>query len=293
MPELATSGLDTVALRMPAHPVAQALIAATGQPLAAPSANRFGRISPTSAADVLQELGDRIDLILDGGPCSVGVESTVIRVEENGGLTQLRPGGLARADIEAAAGCPVAVVGSSSRPEPAGGARHSPGPQAAPGMLESHYAPVRPMILLPSALPQLEPRHWEGIVRAAEAARGADPVATPPRAAFLLQRGEATAAESLARAALAAAAQAGIADESGAHFQASGAMGGFVQVAAAASLSRDGDLHEAARSLFARMRELDASGATVIFAEPCVADRGLGHAIADRLGRACRSRLGH
>lgn len=80
VPDLVTSGLATVAVRMPRHPVAQALIRAAQRPLAAPSANRFGRISPTSAADVQAELGDRIGLILDGGSSEVGVESTVLAI---------------------------------------------------------------------------------------------------------------------------------------------------------------------------------------------------------------------
>src|SRR6201999_239923 len=83
VPDLATSGLPKVAIRVPAHPVAQALLRAFGGPLAAPSANRFGRISPTDAASVRAELGQAVPLILDGGPCAVGLESTVLLISEH------------------------------------------------------------------------------------------------------------------------------------------------------------------------------------------------------------------
>jgi L-threonylcarbamoyladenylate synthase len=121
-----TAGLATVALRCPDHPVMQALLAATGRPLAAPSANASGTISPTSVAHVLKTLGGRIPLILDGGPTEVGLESTIVRVTD-GELRLLRPGpidpGIAVADFEAAA-----------RIE-------------APGQLLSHYAPSKPLRL--------------------------------------------------------------------------------------------------------------------------------------------------
>ena len=94
-----TAGLSTVAVRMPAHPVARALIEAAGVPIAAPSANRSGRPSPTTALDVLEDMDGRVPLILDGGPCQVGVESTV--VDLTGGTPRvLRPGGITRAQIE-------------------------------------------------------------------------------------------------------------------------------------------------------------------------------------------------
>lgn len=124
---LARAGLDSVALRVPAHPVAQALIAAVGRPVAAPSANRSGRISPTAAGHVRDELGDAVDLILDGGPCTVGLESTI--VDCLGALRILRPGGVPREAIEAVLGRSIAAG-----PEPS--AR-----PVAPGQLASHYAP--------------------------------------------------------------------------------------------------------------------------------------------------------
>lgn len=133
---LTTAGLDTVAIRAPSHPVAQALIRAAGRPIAAPSANRSGAVSPTEAEHVAQSLGDRVPLILDGGPCLVGVESTVLDLSGNR-ATLLRPGGATREAIEAAIG-PIAV----SDALPSGdSARKSP------GQLASHYAPSRPVRL--------------------------------------------------------------------------------------------------------------------------------------------------
>lgn len=124
----ARAGLPTIALRVPAHPVAQALIAAAGRPLAAPSANRSGRVSPVTAAHVAQELGNMVDLILDGGPCFHGLESTVIACLD-GPPCLLRPGALERRDIEAVLGFGlVSPAGQSASPQ-------------APGQLASHYAP--------------------------------------------------------------------------------------------------------------------------------------------------------
>ncbi len=119
---LVTAGLDTVALRVPAHPLAQALLAKFGGPVAAPSANPSGRISPTTADHVLAGLSGRIDAVVDGGACTVGLESTII-----GGtpLALLRPGGVAREDIEA-------IAGPLARPSEQ---------ITAPGQLASHYAP--------------------------------------------------------------------------------------------------------------------------------------------------------
>ncbi|NEX46075.1 L-threonylcarbamoyladenylate synthase [Pseudotabrizicola algicola] len=135
---LVTAGLPTVAIRCPAHPVAQALIGAFGGPLAAPSANPSGRVSPTRAEHVRQGLGGRIDAILDGGPCAVGVESTILGLE--GAPLLLRPGGVPLEALEAMLG----PIGS-------GGDAHKPN---APGQLASHYAPeagVRLNVTAPAA----------------------------------------------------------------------------------------------------------------------------------------------
>ncbi len=100
--DLATAGLDTVAIRVPAHPLARRLLLAAGRPIAAPSANRSGHVSPTTAAHVTADLDGRIDAVVDGGACPVGVESTILQVEA-GRLVLLRPGGVPRAAIAAAA----------------------------------------------------------------------------------------------------------------------------------------------------------------------------------------------
>jgi L-threonylcarbamoyladenylate synthase len=131
---LACAGLDTVALRVPAHPVARALLAAAGRPIAAPSANRSGRISPTAAEHVRGELGDAIAAILDGGSCAIGIESTVLDLSGRDPLL-LRPGGVTREMLEALIGpiaTPTVIPGEAPR---------------APGMLESHYAPALPLRL--------------------------------------------------------------------------------------------------------------------------------------------------
>ncbi len=133
VPELARAGLPTVAVRCSAHPVLQAVLQVFGEPVAAPSANRFGRISPTTAGAVVEELGGRIPLVLDGGPCEHGVESTIVAVEE-GGVRLLRPGPVS-AEALASLAPLLPARPSGSRPE-------------APGMLASHYAPATPLVLL-------------------------------------------------------------------------------------------------------------------------------------------------
>lgn len=136
---LATAGLDTVGIRVPKG-FAGDLIRAFDRPLAAPSANSSGKISPTTAEHVNADLGDRIDLIIDGGPCPVGVESTIVKVED-GRIRLLRPGGVPVEAIEAATGLPV------ERPKAAGTAAIE-----APGMLASHYAPNAPVRLEASGI---------------------------------------------------------------------------------------------------------------------------------------------
>ncbi|XBQ15305.1 MAG: L-threonylcarbamoyladenylate synthase [Oceanicaulis sp.] len=126
--DLAAAGLDTLAVRAPASPAMAALIAAAGAPLAAPSANRSGAVSPTRAEHVAESLSGRIHLILDGGPCAVGVESTIVAVTGDP-VRLLRPGGTPRAEIERVCGHALSfAAGASDRPE-------------APGQLTSHYAP--------------------------------------------------------------------------------------------------------------------------------------------------------
>jgi L-threonylcarbamoyladenylate synthase len=134
VPDIVTSGLNTVGVRVPDHALARALIEAAGTPVAAPSANLFGRISPTTAQHVRDQLGASVDLILDGGPCRVGVESTIVSFAEARPLV-LRLGGVTVEEIEAAIGRVDVFAGSSERP-------------AAPGNLPSHYAPRTPLTLV-------------------------------------------------------------------------------------------------------------------------------------------------
>lgn len=136
---LVTAGLETVAIRVPAHPVARALLRAFGGPLAAPSANPSGKVSPTRAAHVRAGLAGRIEAVLDGGACAVGVESTILGLD--GAAALLRPGGVAVEAVEAVLGVTLVAGGSASKP-------------TAPGQLASHYAPgaaVRLDVVVPAA----------------------------------------------------------------------------------------------------------------------------------------------
>jgi len=225
VPDLVTSGLDTVAVRMPAHPLTLELLRQLDFPLAAPSANPFGYVSPTTAQHVADQLGDKVPYILDGGPCSVGVESTIIGwdaraddrppdVDRPGRWYLYRPGGIPLEAIEA-------VIG---RVEPA----VKQVLPMAPGMLESHYAPRKPVHVgdVPALL-----RRFAG-----------------ERIGIISFRTEYPAHR-------------------------------------CEVLSEGGDTAEAARHLFAVLRELDSTDCSVILAEE-FPDEGLGRAINDRLRRA-------
>lgn len=135
VPDCVTGGQDTVGLRVPNHPVALALLCAVGGGIAAPSANRFGRVSPTTAAHVRAELGGDVDMILDGGPCRVGLESTIVSLVGERPVI-LRPGGISRAML-------VQVLGSDIQM----GAAAEDAPRA-PGTLEAHYAPRTPLFVV-------------------------------------------------------------------------------------------------------------------------------------------------
>jgi len=210
--DIVTAGLDTLGIRIPDHPLAVDLIRAVGEPLAAPSANPSGRLSPTSAYQVRLGFGGKVP-VLDGGPCKSGVESTIIAVLGDE-VVQLRSGALARRDIELVLGrhIPTAEDGASI---------------SAPGMLASHYAP---------------------------AARIRLNVKTPLAGEGYLAFGAAASHDGPTR-----------------------------------NLSPSGDLHEAARNLFAMLHELDAEGVAQI-AVARVPEEGLGEAINDRLARAAAPR---
>ncbi len=133
IPDLVTSGSELVGLRIPSHPLALELLRSLSFPLAAPSANPFGYISPTTPDHVMDQLGDRIPYVLDGGPCSVGVESTIVGWHK-GRPTVFRTGGITTERLEEILGMPLDILASSSKP-------------SAPGMLESHYAPQKPLFI--------------------------------------------------------------------------------------------------------------------------------------------------
>ena len=128
---LVTAGNDSVAIRVPAHPLARALLTKFAGPIAAPSANPSGRVSPTRAQHVIDGLAGRIEAVIDGGPCAVGVESTILSLDPP---MLLRPGGVAAEAIEAALGLPLPTGGNAQKP-------------SAPGQLASHYAPAAPVRL--------------------------------------------------------------------------------------------------------------------------------------------------
>ncbi|OFZ53429.1 MAG: threonylcarbamoyl-AMP synthase [Bdellovibrionales bacterium RIFOXYC1_FULL_54_43] len=246
VPDIVTSGLSTVGIRMPRHPVAQRLIDMAGMPLAAPSANRFGRISPTRAQDVDAELGDRINYILDGGRSDVGLESTVLAISPEAKLSLLRPGIISKTEIEEITGISV------ERPPASKSRRQSP---RAPGMLESHYAPHKPLTLLPCPVLKLRKGDFKVPL-------------TSDRLGVLLLSGDPAQARQHLAAVL-------------------GVENDRILVK---TLSRTGDFQEIARHLFAELRALDASDVDWIVAEPCSVEVGLGHAIADRLKRASAGR---
>jgi L-threonylcarbamoyladenylate synthase len=143
VPSIVTAGTETVAVRIPDHPVALALLAASGLPLAAPSANRFTAVSPTTAEHVARGLGERVSLILDGGPCAVGIESTVLDLTA-AVPTILRPGGLDADTIARVLGEPV-----QQRDAGADAAIDDTTPRASPGLAARHYAPNAEVWLVP------------------------------------------------------------------------------------------------------------------------------------------------
>jgi L-threonylcarbamoyladenylate synthase len=142
IPLIVTAGLPTVALRMPAHPIALALIRAAGLPLAAPSANRFTELSPTTADHVRRSLGNGVDYILDGGPCQVGIESTVLSLAGPQPVL-LRPGGISRPALES-------LIGPIASAQEALGREIPTGAHPSPGMHARHYSPHTSLLLVPN-----------------------------------------------------------------------------------------------------------------------------------------------
>ena len=216
VPDIVTAGLPTVAVRAPEHPLFREVLSVFGKPLAAPSANRFGRISPTSAEHVLRELDGRIPLIISAESAVHGVESTIVQLEE-GQLRILRNGPITPEQLSEFG---EVVVWKQSNIA------------IAPGQSKSHYAPVTPFVVMEDGLSvSLDPGKRYGLLR------------------FNSQ------------------------------FQPANSF------AVVETLSKTGNLREAAQNLFAAMRRLDASGVDIIVAQ-AVEEQGMGHAIMDRLRRA-------
>ena len=142
VPDIVTAGLNTVGIRVPSHPLALALLRQAGVPIAAPSANRFTELSPTTAAHVRESLGAAVDFLLDGGPCTVGIESTVVSLVD--GPELLRPGMITRAQIEE-------IIGKVGDAQPSG-----QGPHSSPGQHVRHYRPATPLLIGPP------PTHGQG-----------------------------------------------------------------------------------------------------------------------------------
>ncbi len=274
IPGIVTAGLDTVALRVPAHPVALALIRAADAPIAAPSANPFGRVSPTRAEHVARQLAGRVGIVLDGGPCRVGVESTVVLLAE-GRAVLLRPGGLPAEDVEAVIG-PLHRVGDEA-PEAA---------SLAPGRQASHYAPGAPLELVDPWPPRHGPAPGERVGLLAADAAGRDAAVAAAEAGGSGAEGSAAAGGHAATGAAGGHAPAdgraaeGRAPVAGGH----AAIGGY---AAVEVLSTSGDLTESAAHLFDALHRLDEARLDRIVAQPVV-EVGLGRAVMDRLRRASR-----
>lgn len=254
-----TAGLKTVAVRMPDHPVALALIAAAGCPVAAPSANRSGRPSPTLAAHVREDLAGRIAGILDGGATGVGLESTVAEAGSDGRLHVLRPGGVTPAELERATGCEVVVAGEHDRAA-AAAAGHTAGTgeaetafrPKAPGMKYTHYAPRGTLAVVKGLNAEAV---TERIMRELEQAR-----LSGERTGVLAPEEHISAYRELADVAV---------------------VCGSLQ-----------DPGSTARELFHALRRFDEEGAARIFAE-AYPEEGIGMAIMNRLRKAAGNRVIH
>ncbi|MDF2925859.1 MAG: translation factor [Paenibacillaceae bacterium] len=277
-----TAGLDTVAVRMPDHPVALALITAAGCPVAAPSANRSGRPSPTLAEHVRGDLGGRIAGLLDGGATGVGLESTVAMAGADGRVHVLRPGGISLAQLEQASGCVVVATGEASSGQGDAGdleksqsqegstrrVEASLAQEAAPGRLESPHQPeagFRPRA--PGMkYTHYAPKGWLTVVA------GADETAV----AAVIVRELQLAREAGERTGV-------LAPREHVHYYQSAAD----LVLPCGSLA---DLEEAGRELFAVLRRFDEEGITWIYAET-FPEEGIGLALMNRLRKAAGHRV--
>jgi len=234
VPPIVTAGRDSVAVRMPQHPLFLELLKTCALPLAAPSANPFGYVSPTSAAHVKAGLGGKISAILDGGPCAIGLESTILDARDERRLRILRPGAITPAQLEKVAGVPV----EDFAPMPSRNEKEDESPKVAPGLLSRHYSPRARVVLYEKIPPDLES------------------VARPDAALLYFNKPPLDPLETDAHRTW---------------------------------LTTNNDQAEAARTLFATLRELDEQGFKIIHAE--LAPVGpLSTAINDRLRRAAAKR---
>ncbi len=253
IPALVAAGGATVGVRIPAHPVALALLRAAHLPVAAPSANRFMHTSPTTAAHVLADLDGRIACVLDGGPTTVGVESTVVDLTTSPPRL-LRPGGVTLEDLRAI--LPDIIVPESPESAESASERASAEPTHAPGQMARHYAPHTRLIV------------FDAPEATGDAAQGAMLAAMLAEAAAARARGERVGALA--------------ADEEAATLEDVGVL--------VARLGPLGDLAAISRRLYAALRELDAAGLDVLLAHS-FGRQGLGLALEDRLRRAAGGRL--
>ncbi len=253
VPPEVTAGGETVAVRVPSHPVARALLAAAGVPIAAPSANLFSRPSPTQAAHVAHDLGDRVDLIVDGGSTTIGVESTVLDLTSVPPVV-LRPGGVSLEALrEVVPDVRVRQVEADEGDT-----------QVSPGLLLRHYSPRTPLTLVDG---------HDLVARIAAEARAR--LSTDVRRLVVLASSGVLAG---VRSALASAPAPG---------EAVGHAGRLTFV----DLGPDADLDALAAGLYARLREADALGADLILAGQVPGDAGIALAVRDRLHRAAAGRV--
>jgi len=247
-----TAGLDTVGVRMPAHPLALGLIRQAGVAVAAPSANRSGRPSPTTAAHVLADLAGRIAGVLDGGPAGIGVESTVIRVDETGRCIHLlRPGGVTADQLHRAA--PHMDIHDASESAAEAAVARSP------GMKYTHYAPRGALTVV----------------------RCGDPAANPAEARQRILRAIRRELEALRERGT----KTGVLLFGGGE-----PAGGPVQADLVLDLGPADRPEEAARRLYAALRRFDDAGTEVIFAE-AMPETGIGRAVMNRLYKAAGGRV--
>lgn len=255
---LITSNNPTVAIRMPRHPKAQAFLKEVGLPLVAPSANRFGRISPTCPEDVFKELGHEINWILDGGKCQVGLESTILSLGNyqktgNSPHRLLRPGRVSSKDIEKVLGRKISFLSPRLK-------------ERVPGHFKTHYAPLKPLRILPTTIYKLNKGNWLNFLQS-KSSSGA--------------RTELTSQQTIHEVGLLAFY--GNGTKLLRHFHRVTGIKAVIKILC----PKKNNLDQAARNLFCHMRNLDdQNNIKIIFSEPFKSALGVGPAITNRIARA-------